>query len=55
MFIINLIRRLLCKHSYSYICGAEKTEDNDTFFIRLYICEHCRKRLWIDSRHDMFR
>ena len=54
-FIINLIRKWRCKHSYNYYGFKEEIENNIAYSLRLYRCELCGKYIWIDGRRDPFR
>lgn len=54
-FIINLIKKLRCRHSYRYAGFKEEIENNVAYPLRLYRCELCRKMIWVDGRRDPFR
>lgn len=54
--LLKFFRTLFCKHSYTKIAWREEYDvnRNERYPERLYECNKCGKKIWIDGRYDYF-
>lgn len=54
MFIIRLLSKLFCRHTYRKVGWKEEEENNVRYSLRLYRCIECGKYIWVDGRRDPY-
>lgn len=52
----DFFKRLFCKHEYEKIAWLEEYDKcrNERYPARLYKCNKCGKKIWVDGRCDPY-
>ena len=54
--IKKFFKQLFCRHNWYYSDYIEKIDEktNTRYSMRKYVCQKCRKVIWVDGRYDSF-
>ena len=52
----EFFKRLFCKHDYEKIGWMQEYDErrNERYAARLYQCNKCGKKIWVDGRYDPY-
>ena len=52
----DFLKQLFCKHDYQKIAWYEDYDKhrNERYPVRLYQCNKCGKKIWVDGRYDPY-